>query len=118
MTSGDRPGADELLRWRETSMDASALPARAADLVDAARDAPSLAPATLARIYAEIAEGRGRASVRSRRGSGLPRSFRLAVAAALLLLSVATAKGALTLWHRFVAPAVEPIRPTDEVETR
>jgi len=115
MRSGDGPGADELVRWRETSMDASALPARAADLVDAARDAPTLSPATLTRIYADLAGGQERRG--SVRGRGLPRGLRLAAAAALIVVSVATAKGAMTLWHRYVAPAVEPLRPSDVAQS-
>ena len=69
-----RPGEDELVRWREASMDPSALPARAADLVDAARDVPALPPEALARIRADVAGGARRPS----RLRGLPLGLRLA----------------------------------------
>lgn len=93
--------ANELLRWREASMDPSALPARAADLADAARDVPGLAPLTLMRIYSNVTAGApGRARTR-----GVPLGLRVAMLASLLLVSVATAKGAMVLWHRYVAPA-------------
>jgi hypothetical protein len=88
----------ELLRWRETSMDPSALPARAADLVDAARDVPALPREALARIHARVAAGARRPA----RLRGLPLGLRLATLTALALLSVATAKGAVRLWYRYV----------------
>jgi len=93
----------ELLRWRETSMDPSALPARAADLVDAARDVPPLPREALARIHANVdmADGVHRPS----RLRGLPLVLRLATVTALVLVSVATAKGAMRLWHRYVSIA-------------
>lgn len=97
--SGRRPAADDLLRWRETSMDPSALPARAADLVDAARDAPGLAPIALVRIYSNVT------AARTPRARSVPLGLRLAMLATLLLVSVATAKGAMVLWQRYVAPA-------------
>lgn len=101
-----KAGEGELLRWRETSMDASALPARAADLVDAARDAPVPPPLALARIYAEVTAGGARPPARLR---GIPLGLRLATLMALLLASAATAKGAMVLWHRYVAPVVVPL---------
>lgn len=101
-----RVGEDELLRWRETSIDPSALPARAADLVDAARDVPAPPPLVLARIFAHVADGNLR---RPSRGRGLPIGLRLATLAVLLLMSVATAKGAIVLWQRYVGPIVVPI---------
>ena len=135
--------ADELLRWRQTAMDPSALPARAADLVDAARDVPATSRAVLARIYAEL-EARGgtaekvgartdartepRAGARTdERTAGarpparprrLPLGLRLATLAVLLLVSVATAKGAMVLWHRYRSPIerMAPARPTEPVE--
>lgn len=96
----------ELVRWRDTSMDASALPARAADLVDAARDVPAPHPLALARIYADLEAGGARRPARLR---GIPLGLRLATLMALLLASVATAKGAMVLWHRYVAPPVVPL---------
>jgi tetratricopeptide (TPR) repeat protein len=105
-----RPGEDELVRWRETSMDPSALPARAADLVDAARDVPALPRETLARIRADVAGGARRPS----RLRGLPLGLRLATLMALVLTSVATAKGAMLLWQRYVdvaAPEPESAAP-------
>ena len=101
-----RPGEDELVRWRETSMDPSALPARAADLVDAARDVPALPPETLARIRADVAGGARRPS----RLRGLPLGLRLATLTALVLTSVATAKGAMLLWQRYVDVAAPDAR--------
>jgi len=98
------PGADELLRWRQTSTDSSALPARAADLADAARDVPALPPGTLTRIYANVTGGEGVAR-RSERLRGVPLGLRLAMLVTLLLVSAATAKGAMLLWQRYVAPA-------------
>lgn len=94
---------DELVRWRETSMDSSALPARAADLVEAARAAPAPSPEALARWGENVAGGARRAS----RLRGLPLGLRLATLAALLLASAATASGAMTLWRRYVAGAAE-----------
>ena len=105
-----RPGEDELVRWREASIDPSALPARAADLVDAARDVPALPPETLARIRADVAGGARRPS----RLRGLPLGLRLATLTALVLTSAATAKGAMLLWQRYVdvaAPEPEPAAP-------
>jgi tetratricopeptide (TPR) repeat protein len=101
-----REGDGELLRWREASMDPSALPTRAADLVDAARDAPVPHPLALARIYADLTVGGARPPARLRRA---PLGLRLAALMALLLASAATAKGAMVLWHRYVAPVVVPL---------
>jgi tetratricopeptide (TPR) repeat protein len=102
MRAGQK-GLEELVRWRETSMDPSALPARAADLVEAAQAAPALPPEALARVRANVAGG-----ARASRLRGLPLGLRLATLAALLLASVATASGAMTLWRRYVAaPAVD-----------
>jgi hypothetical protein len=92
------PAGDQLLRWREAATDPSALPARAADLADAAREVPALAPAALARIYANVTTGR-----RPARRHGVPLGLRLAMLAALILVSLATAKGAIVLWRRHVA---------------
>jgi len=104
----------ELLRWRETSMDPSALPARAADLADAARDVPGLAPVTLMRIYSNVTDGAsGRARAR-----GVPLGLRVATLAILLLVSVATAKGAMVLWHRYVAPAAPTPRAAAPAQPR
>jgi hypothetical protein len=101
-----REGDGELLRWREASMDPSALPTRAADLVDAARDVPVPHPLALARIYADLTTGGARRRARLR---GAPLGLRLAALMALLLASAATAKGAMVLWHRYVTPVVVPL---------
>lgn len=103
--AGGQAGADvELLRWRDTSTDPSALPARAAALVDAARDVPPLAPVALARIRSAVTDPR-----RSPRSRGVPLGLRVALLATLLLVSVATAKGAMVLWQRYIKPAaLEP----------
>jgi hypothetical protein len=98
---------DELVRFRATSMDPSALPARAADLVEAAQAAPALSPEALARVRANVAGGARRPS----RLGGLPVGLRLATLAALLLASAATASGAVTLWRRYVAGPAEDGAP-------
>ena len=89
---------DELPRWRETSHDPSALSARAADLVDAAREVPPLPPQTLARIEAEVIARRP-----SRGAWAMPFGLRFALLAVVLLASAATAKGMVMLWQRHVA---------------
>jgi len=101
---------DELLRWREGTLDPRALPARAADLADAARDVPAPSPMVLARIYAKVAEADAEAG--GRRPAFLrraPMGLRLATLMVLLLMSAATAKGAMVIWHRYVGPVVVPI---------
>ncbi|HVZ73376.1 MAG TPA: tetratricopeptide repeat protein [Polyangia bacterium] len=98
---------EDLVRWRETSMDPSALPARAADLVEAAQAAPALSAEALARVHMNVAGG-----ARASRLRGLPLGLRLATLAALLLASVATASGAVTLWRRYVAAPVVEELPT------
>jgi tetratricopeptide (TPR) repeat protein len=105
MRAGENP--EELVRWRDTSMDPSALPARAADLVEAAQAAPALPPEALARVRAQVDVAAG-----GRRSSRLPLGLRLATLAAILLASVATASGAVTLWRRYVAaPAATMSEP-------
>ena len=94
-----RSGDENPLRWRESTMDPSALPARAADLVDAVREEPPLAPEVLARI---------KANVLARRPSqrrGLPLGLRVALLGAIVLASVATAKGTVLLWRYVATPA-------------
>ncbi len=101
--------ANEMTRWRETSHDPSALGARAADLVDAARDVAPLAPDAVARIKVAVLQRRP-----SRSGHRLPLAARLALLAVLVLASVATAKGTIALWRRHVAvvvPLPPPARP-------
>src|SRR5204863_6059645 len=97
-----RPREDDLVRWRETSMDPSALPARAADLADAARDVAPLPREALARIKVDVV------ARRPSRGRGLPLGLRVAVLSAIVLASIATARGTMRLWRRFVVLA-EPI---------
>jgi tetratricopeptide (TPR) repeat protein len=111
---GGRDKLDDLVRWRETSMDPSALPARAADLVEAAQAAPALSPSVLARVQANVAGGARRPSRLSR----LPLGLRLATLAALLLASAATASGAMTLWRRYVALPAEEGAPAARHRTR
>ena len=91
---------DDLSRWRQTALDPGALVARAAALADASREVPPLAPATLARIKAEVL------ARRAPRGLALPMSLRFAVLTAVLLASVATAKGTMVLWRHFVVAPV------------
>jgi tetratricopeptide (TPR) repeat protein len=102
-----RDKLDELVRWRETSMDPRALPARAADLVEAAQAAPAPSPATLARLGERVAGGARRPS----RLRGLPLGLRLATLAVLVLASAATASGAMTLWRRYIAGPAEDGAP-------
>ena len=97
-------------RWKETSFDAHALSARAADLVDSVRDVPPLAPEAIARIRAG-ALARGRAG----RGRGLRLAVRFAVLAIALLASVATAKATMTLWRRHVAAVAAAKARVDRV---
>jgi hypothetical protein len=92
------PAKDDLLRWRETSSDPRALTARAAGLVEAARDVAPASPETLARIKVQVLARRP-----SRAGRGLPLGLRFAMLAAIVLASVATAKGTMILWRRHVA---------------
>jgi len=113
------PGEDELLRWREISVDASALATRAADLMDAGRDVPPLSNGVLARIEGDVL---ARRPTRVRR---VPLGLRFALLTAVVLASVATAKGAMVLWRRYVAappPAAAPARhhaaPRPRVEAR
>lgn len=110
-------GEDELLRWRESgrTMDPSALSSRAADLADAARDVPPLAPEALARVKADVL------ARRPSRGRGLPLGLRFALLASVVLASVATAKGTMLLWRRYAAvhvpvesPRRAPARPEAE----
>ncbi|HEX2660909.1 MAG TPA: tetratricopeptide repeat protein, partial [Polyangia bacterium] len=61
----------------------------------------------LARIYANVVDGRARPS----QLRGVPLGLRLATLMVLLLMSLATAKGAMILWQRYVSPVVEPVVP-------
>jgi hypothetical protein len=83
-------------------MDPSALNARAADLADAARDVPALAPEALARVKAAVLSRRATEG----RGRGLPLGLRFALLASVVLASVATAKGTMLLWRRYAAVIV------------
>jgi hypothetical protein len=98
MSARDERDGD-IWRFREDSADRRALSARAADLVDAGRDVPLLPPEALARIKHEVLARRS-----SRVGRGLPLSLRFALLTGFVLASVATARGGMSLWHRFVAP--------------
>jgi hypothetical protein len=93
-----KPANDDLPRWRETAHDPRALGARAADLVDAVRAVPPLPPEALARIEGAVL------ARRAPPGRGLPVGLRFAVLTLVLLASVATAKGTMMLWRRYVAP--------------
>jgi tetratricopeptide (TPR) repeat protein len=97
-----RSGEDHPLRWRESTMDPRALAARAADLVDAVREEPPLAPEALARIEAEVL------AQRSARRRGLPLGLRFALLTGAVLASVATAKGTVLLWRHYVLAPVGP----------
>ncbi len=99
-----RPGEEHPLRWRESTMDPSALPGRAADLVDAVREEPPVAPETLARIKANVL------AQRPLRRRALPLGLRFALLAGVVLASVATAKGTMLLW-RYVVASPEPAAP-------
>ena len=94
-----RPGEEPPLRWRESTMDPSALSARAADLVDAVREEPPLSPEALARIKADVL------AQRPLRRRPLPLGLRFAFLTGVVLASVATAKGTMLLWRHVVAPA-------------
>jgi hypothetical protein len=101
-----RPGDDEPVRWRESSMDPRALTARAADLMDAGRDVPPLSSHTLARIEGHILAQRPRHGARP-----LSLGLRFAVLTAVVLASVATAKGTMLLWRRYVAAPAPSLAP-------
>jgi hypothetical protein len=106
---GHSPEGDNILRWRESSSDPRAASGRAAALVDAVRDVAPLPPDTLLRI-------KGRVLVRRSsgfgRGFGLPLVLRVGTLALVVLASVATAKGTMVLWRRYVAsPVVVPLPP-------
>jgi len=94
-----RAGEQDPLRWRQSTRDPSALPARAADLADAVRAAPPLSPDALARIKADVLARRPVAR------RALPLGLRFALLAGVFLASVATAKGTMLLWRYVVAPA-------------
>lgn len=94
-----RAGEQDPLRWRQSTRDPSALPARAADLVDAVRAEPPLPAEALARIKLAVVTRR---PVQRR---ALPFGLRFALLAGVFLASVATAKGTMLLWRYVVAPA-------------
>ena len=98
-----RSSEEEPLRWRASTMDPSALPARAADLVDAVREEPPLPPEVLARIKADVL------ARRPSRRRGLPVGLRVALLGGVVLASVATAKGTMLLWRYVVAPAARRV---------
>jgi hypothetical protein len=100
-----RAGSEDPTRWRESGGDPSALGARAAELVDAMHEAPSLAPEALARIRAGVLARRP-----SRVGAPLPFGLRFALLTTVVLASVATAKGTMILWRRHVEAAA-PVTP-------
>jgi tetratricopeptide (TPR) repeat protein len=96
---------EEVWRWRESSADPRALSARAADLADAVRDVSPLAPEALARVKAGVLARRP-----TRAGRGLPLGLRFALLTGVVLASVATARGTMTLWRRYVAaPAKDEV---------
>jgi hypothetical protein len=110
------PAKDDLLRWRETSSDPRALTARAAGLVEAARDVAPASPEALARIKVQVLARRP-----SRAGRGLPLGLRFAMLAAIVLASVATAKGTMILWRRHVAASegsTSSVRPNPPARPR
>ena len=92
---------EDVWRWRESSADPRALSARAADLVDAGRAAPPLAPEALARVKAGVLARRP-----TRAGRSLPLALRFALLTGVVLASVATARGTMILWRQYVAAPV------------
>jgi hypothetical protein len=98
---------EDLIRWEQGAGGAGALAARAADLIEAAREVPPLPPETLARIRVAVVE-RGRS-----RGGALRLGVRLALLAVALLASVTTARATITLWrrHRATIEALEAPAP-------
>ncbi len=62
-----RAGEQDPLRWRQSTRDPSALPARAADLVDAVREGPPLPAEALARIKVAVARAPARGAARAAR---------------------------------------------------
>ncbi len=99
-----RAGEQDPVRWRQSTRDPRALPARAADLVDAVREEPPLPAETLARI--KVAALAHRPVARR----ALPVGLRFALLAVVFLASVATAKGTMLLWRYVVAPSA-PAEP-------
>ena len=94
-------------RWRDGGGDVHALENRAALLVAAASSEPGIDAEVLARIHAAVANRRRRERV-----SASPRRalvVRLALAGLVLVASIASARGAVFLWRRYVAPA--PVAP-------
>lgn len=93
-------------RWRERGADAHALESRAALLVEAAAGEPGLDADALARIHAAVSSRRGREG--ASRSPGRSLVVRLALAGVVLIASIASARGAVFLWRRYVAPAPAP----------
>ncbi|HVY40808.1 MAG TPA: hypothetical protein VHM31_22870, partial [Polyangia bacterium] len=100
-----RAGEQDPVRWRKSTSDPSALPARAADLVEAVREEPPLPPEALARIKANVLARRPVAR------RALPLGLRFAMLAGVFLASVATAKGTMLLWRYVVTPSAPPAQP-------
>jgi hypothetical protein len=111
MSVRDQEPENDIRRFREASQDPRALSARAADLVDAVRDVPPLPPEALARIKHDVL-ARRRARV------GLPLALRFALLTGFVLASVATARGGMMLWRRYVAPAAPAPREATFVPKR
>jgi hypothetical protein len=97
-------------RWRDRAADAHALESRAALLVEAAAGEPGIDAEALARIHAAVSSRR-----RRERASGSPSRalvVRLALAGLVLIASIASARGAVFLWRRYVVPVhVAPSSP-------
>ncbi len=95
-------------RWRDRGADAHALESRAALLVEAAAGEPSIDAEALARIHAAVSSRRRRERASGSRHRALV--VRLALAGLVLIASIASARGAVFLWRRFVAPV--PVAPS------
>ena len=67
-------------------------------LADAVREVPPLPPEALARIEAGVLARRP-----TRAGRGVPLVFRFALLTGVVLASVATARGTMILWRKYVA---------------
>lgn len=102
---------DELRRWEDGLGDPGALAGRAADLVAASRPIAPLPPESLARIRSGALAGR------APRRAPLPLSLRFALLAAVIVASVATAKGGMILWRRHADARDAAVREAD-VQTR
>ena len=113
--NGDPTRMNQPVRWRDRGADAHALESRAALLVEAAASGsagePVIDRTALARIHASVMSQRRRERVTTAPRGAL--AVRLALAGLVLIASIASARGAVFLWRRYVAPAlIAPSAPT------